>query len=116
MKLQKVYLGLLILGIPLAFWRITIALGWVVGQTVMIVLTSAREAFYGKVLDSEKFNIRQYLSYVLFTIILIAGPLLFSFFFRSIVEPLAIFASYFLDRMLTFVINLFSKEKKTHAG
>ena len=116
MKRWKLNMLLSLIGIPLLFWKVPIGLGWIVGQTVMTLLVVAREAFYSKLLTDDKFTMQQYYMYVLFTMILIAGPLLLSFFFQEILEPFAIFASYFLDRMLTFVLNLFGKASDSNAN
>lgn len=115
MKLHRIYILLALLGIPFLIWNMPIAIGWIIGHGVMFLLVIARTLFYDNVLNSPEFKMGKYISYVLFTVVLIAGPLLFSFFFREWVEPLAVFAAYFLDRSLTFITNLFSKEK-AHAS
>lgn len=111
MKLHKLFLGLLLLSIPLFFLNPSIGFGWAIGQTVMVLLVLSREAFYKKLFDSTTFDMKQYVAYVLYTIVLLAGPLLFSFFYSQFINPIAIFAAYFIDRMLSFVVNLFNKEK-----
>lgn len=116
MKLRKIYVFLLLAGLPLLVWNYPIAIGWMIGQLVMTILVTARTAFYEKILVGSNFKMNQYVSYVLFTIALIAGPLLFSFFFRELIEPLAVFAAYFVSRILTFLVNLFSKEKTYNAS
>lgn len=116
MKLRNVYLVLALLGIPLLFWKYPIALGWTIGHLVMFVLEMARLSFYSKVMNSSTFRMSQYFAYVLVTICLIAGPLFLSFIFRDVIEPLAIFAAYFTDRILTFVFNIFKKENVNHAS
>lgn len=111
MKLRNIYIILALLGIPVIFMNLPIGLGWAIGHLVMAVLDIARNAFYDKLLSQSQFKMSLYFSYIIFTIGLIALPLIFSFFFREIMEPLAIFAAYFTDRILTFVVNLFKKEE-----
>ncbi|AMC93734.1 hypothetical protein AOC36_06975 [Erysipelothrix larvae] len=116
MKIKRTNLILLLVGIPLTAWRYQVALGWLIGQFVMILIEMTRTLFYDQILTRPNFRISQYIMYVLFTIIIIAGPLLFSFYFRGFVEPLAIFAAYFSSRILMFLNNIFSKGKEYHAS
>lgn len=116
MRLEKIYLFLMILGIPVAFFDLASGLGWIVGQLVMIALVIARSAFYDKVLDSTSFSMKLYVSYVLFTMLLISLPLLVSFLYSDILSPVGIFLAYFMDRILLFVINIFKKDVKPNAN
>lgn len=116
MRLEKVNAILLLLGLPLMFFNSAIGLGWIIGQLVMIALVISRRRFYTNMMDSTVFNMKQYVSYVLFTILLITIPLLISFAFNEIINPLAIFMAYFVGRILTFVFNLFVKEDVSNAN
>ena len=111
MKIWKVYGLLGLLGFPLFIWNASIALGWVVGQCVMVLLTLARERFYDILLSSSKFSAAQYGGYIIFTVGLLSAPLIISFLYQEVLNPYAVFAAYFLDRTLHFVLNLFVKEE-----
>ena len=116
MRLEKIYMFLMVLGIPVAFVDFANGLGWIVGQLVMIALVFAREAFYDKVLVSASFRMKQYFSYVFFKVMLISLPLLASFLYSNILSPMGIFLAYFMDRILLFVMNIFVKDVKPNAN
>lgn len=114
MKLWKIYAILGLLGLPVLLLSVPIGLGWMIGHAVMALLVVARTAFYGKLLSKDTFSAMQFGAYLIFTTGLITIPLLISFFFQDIIQPLAIFAAYLLDRGLHFVYNIFVKEE-SHA-
>lgn len=114
MKMWKIYGILGLLGLPLFIWNSAIALGWMIGHFVMSILVLARKRFYDILLSSSEFSMAQYIMYIVFTVGLISFPLGISFFYQRILNPYAIFAAYFLDRTLHFILNLFVKEE-THA-
>lgn len=110
MKIWKINLLLAILGLPALFISIPVGTGWIIGNLIMALLYFSRVRFYDKLLDGSKFKMSQYGAYIFYTIVLIAGPLLFSFFYPKVMEPFAIFAAYFVSRILTFVQGIFKKE------
>lgn len=115
MKVWKIYGILGLLGLPVLFFNTSIGLGWTVGHCVMSTLALARERFYDILLSNTEFSMAQYAAYIVFTIGLLSVPLGISFFFSEIINPYAIFAAYFIDRSLHFILNLFVKEE-THAN
>lgn len=115
MKVWMIYGILALLGLPVVFLNTSIGLGWIVGHVVMVLLVLSRERFYDLMLDGSNFSMAKFISYIVYTIVLLAGPLAVSFFFQSILNPFAIFAAYFTDRAVHFVYNLFMKEE-THAS
>lgn len=115
MKVWMIYGILGLLGIPVMFFNLAVGLGWVLGHAVMILLVISRERFYSLLLDTSKFSMFKFGSYIIYTVGLIALPLAVSFYFQHIINPFAIFAAYFVDRAVHFIFNLFMKEE-THAS
>ncbi len=115
MKIWMIYAILAVLGLPVALLNSSIGLAWTLGHVVMILLVFSRERFYGILLDTSKFSVSKYISYIVFTIALLAVPLGLSFLFQDILNPFALFTAYFTDRAVHFIFNLFMKEE-THAS
>ncbi len=115
MKVWMIYGILGLLGLPVLFFNFAVGLGWILGHVVMILLVISRNRFYSLILDTTKFSMTKYGSYIIYTVGLIAVPLLGAFYFQDILNPFAIFAAYFADRAVHFIFNLFMKEE-THAS
>lgn len=111
MKLWILYAVLALVGIPLLFINMPIALGWMIGHVVMATLSVLRERYYAILLTKEKFSFVQYASYLIFVIVLIALPLGVSFYIPQHINPYALFVAYFVDRFINFGWNLFVKEE-----
>lgn len=106
----------LFIGIALMFVSLPIGGGFIVGVIALSVLKFLRKKFYTVILEQETFNVRQYIGYVIMTMILIIGPLGLSFFIQDIISPYSVFAVFFLDRIYLYLSNLFKKEGESHVS
>lgn len=109
--MSKISFVVFILGCSLFFFDIAYGIGWIAGWFFISMLRYFRESLLEKIIgDFTDFSAVKYITYLLLVIFWVAIPLLFSFFFQDYINPFAIFAAYFADRILMFITNTFIKE------
>lgn len=109
--MTKFHFLVIILGCALFFWDISFGVGWLFGWIFAGLLRQFREPVLERLIDFENFSRRKYVGYLLLVMAWIALPLLISFFVPAYINPFAVFAAFFADRILMFVLNMLSKEE-----
>ena len=109
--MTKFHIIIMILGSGLFFWDITYGLGWVLGWLFVGLLRQYRGLILERIIDFDDFSVLRYIMYLLTVMVLIAIPLLISFFIPEYFNPLAVFGAFFADRFLMFIIESISKKE-----
>ncbi len=107
--MTKYHYLVLLLGSILFFWDISYGIGWLLGWVFIGLLRHYRERILENVLDMKNLNVARYIGYLIGIIVWLAIPLGITLIFPDYIHPIAVFAAYFGDRILMFVLNLFKK-------
>ncbi len=107
----RLFFLVVLVAVVLLFLNVSYAAGWILGVLVMFVLNRSRPKFYDNLMSREKLSLLLYISYVVFTVGLIAIPALIAFMFPNVVNPYMVFAAYFSERGRKFVAGLFEKKE-----
>ncbi len=97
------------LGSLLFFWDISYGFGWLLGWVFVGLLRQYREQILEIVLDMNNLSIARYVGYLVGIIVWLAIPLGITLIFPDYLNPIAVFAAYFADRVLNYVLNLLKK-------
>lgn len=109
--MTKAHYIVLSLGLSLFFLDSSYGIGWIFGWIFVGLLRHFREPILEYIIDFENFSTRTYVAYLLGVMVWIAIPLVISLLFEDYINPIAVFAAFFADRALMFLINYFRKEK-----
>ena len=111
--MTKAHYLIMILGLGLFLLDISFGIGWILGWIFVGLLRQYRGAILERVVDFENFSVTRYIAYLFLVMFWIAMPLLISFVMSDYINPIAVFAAFFVDRSLIFVLGIFeSKEAK----
>ncbi len=109
--MSKLSFTVFLLGSSLFLIDFSYGLGWLLGWIFIRLLEHNRGKLLNRILDND-FSVGKYISYLIGVVIWIATPLLISFFFPEYINPIAIFAAYFVNRIIMFVTKTFVKEER----
>ena len=109
--MTKFHYIIIILGSSLFFWDISYGMGWLFGWLFAGLLRHFREPMLERIIDFENFSTKKYIAYLLGVMAWIAIPLVISLLFEDYINPIAVFAAFFADRVLMLLVNYFRKEK-----
>lgn len=109
--MTKIHFILIFLGSGLFLWDFSYGAGWLLGWIFAGLLRQYRVKLLERLIDFKDFSRGKYTGYLLLVMVWIAVPLLISFLMPEIFNPFTVFAAFFVDRFLMFVLNLFSKEE-----
>lgn len=101
--MSKFKIIVIILGSLSFFADISYGLGWLLGWLFLIILQKARVRVIDNMLSKDEFPRRQYIVFLFGVFLWIALPLLIGFIFPEVINPIAVFAAFFADRILTFI-------------
>lgn len=108
-----IWIIVIIIGAIIAYLISQSALiGWLYGWFFCLVLKWIRQQYYMKLFDMEQFSMAKYAGYLIFVMAWIAIPLGISFYFRDVIDPLAVFAAYFIDRLLMYATGIVQPKPK----
>lgn len=110
--MNKFSFTVFLFGLTLFFLDFSYGLGWLFGWISMILLEYNREKFLNRLLDVNNFSMGKYMAYLVGVMIWIAVPLLISFLIPNYINPLAVFAAYFSNRIIMFISKAFMKEER----
>lgn len=110
-SMSKFSFTVFLLGLTLFFLDFSYGLGWLLGWVFIGLLEDNREKLLNRILNNN-FSVGKYVSYLLGVIVWIATPLLISFFLPEYINPVTIFAAYFINRIIMFVTKTFVKEER----
>ena len=108
--MTKLHFLLIILGSALFFWDVSYGLGWLIGWIFAGLLRQYREKILDNLIDFDHFSTRKYIAYLLGVVVWIAIPFFISFLLPDYIDPIAVFAAFFADRALMFVMRSIRKE------
>lgn len=109
--MTKLHFIIIILGSVLFFWDISFGIGWLFGWFFIGLLRHFREPILEYIIDFDHFSTGKYITYLLGVMVWVSIPLLISFFLPEYINPFTVFAAFFADRILMFIVNYFRKEK-----
>ncbi|MDN6161589.1 MAG: hypothetical protein L0I79_02345 [Atopostipes sp.] len=101
-----------LLGLLLFFFDFSYGLAWIIGWIFIVILEYNREKILNQLLDMDNFSMKRYIAYLIGVMLWIALPLLVSFLIPSYINPLAIFAAYFSNRLIMFITKAFTKGER----
>lgn len=108
--MTKLHFILIIVGSVLFFWDISYGIGWLIGWLFAGLLRQYREKLLDQLIDFDHFSTGKYIAYLFGVVVWIAIPLLISFLLPDYINPIAVFAAFFVDRALMFVMRSIRKE------
>jgi len=108
--MTKLHFILIFLGSVLFFWDISYGIGWLMGWFFAGLLRQYREKILDHLIDFDNFSTRKYITYLFGVVIWITIPFLISFLLPDYINSIAVFAAFFVDRALMFVMRSIRKE------
>ena len=108
--MSKLNFTVMFLGCSVFLIDTAYGIGWLIGWLFISLLRNYRERLLENIIDFDNFSAKKYVLYLVGVVAWIAVPLLFSFFIPQYINPFAVFAAYFADRILMFIANSFVKE------
>lgn len=83
------------------------SVGWLLGWGSLFLMAFFREKYYGVLLNKDQFSKGNFARYIILVFLVLWTAPIIAFIFPEVVNPYTLIATYFIDRFIFFIGNIF---------